>query len=186
MTCNCNQSTNPNQPIPVPTPCNCKGPATQPCGSTTNIHTPQPCHTSSSSHAMHDIRLHTLRCGTWVYAGQMSLNSPPMVNTRIMWEGKAYTITQATLMGTEPGKDKWEVMLVTAAGPNYTTDGSNQPCTPCQPPVLPPLDPPGGIYVDNPTCQPVTYPITHQPYTPLPVEQGLGCGPQYTCTGYPR
>lgn len=182
MTCNCQQQT--TMP-PAPTPCSCKGSAPQPCGSTTTIHTPNPCHTAPSSYPTHDVRLYTLRCGTWVYAGQMSLNSPPMVNTRIMWENKAYTITQATLVGTEPGKDKWEVMLVTAAGPHYE-GGSRQPCTPCQPPVLPPLDPPGGIYVDNPTCgQPVTYPITNHPYTPLPVEQGLGCGPQYTCTGYP-
>jgi hypothetical protein len=185
MTCNCHQGTHtPTLPTPTGAPCNCKGPAPQPCSSTP-IHTPQQCQTAPSNHPTHELRLYTLRCGTWVYAGQMSLNSPPQVNTRIMWESKAYTITQATLVGTEPGRDKWEVMLI-AAGTAYTIDGNKQPCTPCQPPVQPPLDPPPGIYVDNPTCQPVTYPITHHPYTPLPVEQGLGCGPQYTCTGYPR
>jgi hypothetical protein len=196
MTCNCNQGSNPNpQVIPTPAPCNCKGAATQPCGSSTTIHTPQPCQPAANSHPMHELRLHTLRCGTWVYAGQMSVNSPPMINTRIMWDNKAYTITQATLTGTEPalhgtcragGKDKWEVMLMTA-GAGYTADGGRQPCTPCQPPVQPPIEPPGGIYINDPcTVHTLPYPITHQPYTPLPVEQGLGCGPQYTCTGYPR
>ena len=180
MTCNCN----PNQPA-AQLPCSCSGPQTY--GTTTNIHTPEPCQATASNHPMHELRLYSLRCGTWVYAGQMSVNSPPQVNTRSMWDSKAYTITQATLTGTEPGKDKWEVMLVTA-GAGYTADDCRQPCTPTpyHPPVLPPSDPAPGIYVDNQTCQPVTYPVTNYLYTPLPVEQSLGCGPQYSCRGYPR
>ncbi|WOL31483.1 hypothetical protein [Microcoleus phage My-WqHQDG] len=143
---------------------NCKHTTT----TTTTIHTPTPCATPQST--THSVRLYTLRCGSWVYAGQMTMNSTPTRGMRLLWEGKAYTIEQSTLIDSEPNTDKWEVMLI-QAGPGYTTAN---PCMPCPPPTLPPLEP-----------TPCTdrNPPNHN--TPRPVEMGLGCGPQYQCTGYP-
>lgn len=173
MTCNCQQQ----QPTSPP----CGNPQ---CGSS-SVYTPNPCNTTPTC-STNELRLYVLRCGTWVYGGSMSTNSAPTRGMRILWEDKAYTVEQATLIGSEPMTDKWEVMLI-AAGPSYST---GNPCMPCQPPVQPPLPPPdtqpGGVYVDNP-CGTSTsyYPGTLYPNTPRPVEVGLGCGPHYTCNGLP-
>lgn len=162
------------------------------------VHTPDSCNQASPMQCdthhegqcspLNTMRLYTLRCGTWVYSGQMSINSTPQHGMRIIWEDKSYSIEQATLVGSEPGIDKWEVMLI-QAGPQYMT-GIQQgtPCMPCQPAVLPPIETPGGVYVENPSCSSNSYPppSPNYPYNPLPVEQGLGCGPHYTCNGYPH
>ena len=173
------------------------------CNCDKTVHTPEPCNTQDNCRPSNTMRLFTLRCGTWVYSGQMSINSAPQRGMRIMWEDKSYTVEQATLLsgggcasalvGSEPGTDKWEVMLIQAE-PQYITGSSH--CTPCQTAVQPPLEAPGGVYIDNPACSTTNYPAPSYPYNPLPVEQGLGCwhshlptggcGPHYTCTGYPN
>ncbi len=182
--------------------CNCD------CKPTT-VHTPTsttplectPCQTPQST--THSVRLYMLRCGSWVYAGQMPMNSAPTRGMRLLWEGKTYTIEQSTLTGSEPGTDKWEVMLI-QAGPGYATisSGNNalhNPCMSCPPATLPPLachdtcessagEPTAGTNHDS-LCTdpwytpPVPWNADHN--TPRPVEMGLGCGPHYQCNGYP-
>jgi hypothetical protein len=169
MSCNCSN-------------CNCEA---------TTVHTPTTCHTSQPT--THSVRLYTLKCGSWVYAGQMPMNSAPTNGMRLLWGGKAYTIEQSTLTGSEPGTDKWEVMLI-QAGPGYATTGcgNNAPhnqCMPCPPSTLPPLEPTGGTNHNSPCTDPwYNPPKEPAPWnhnTPRPVEMGLGCGPHYQCTGYP-
>jgi len=152
---------------------------------TETVHVPDPCNVNTCTTA-NEIRLYTLKCGTWSYSGQMSINSAPIRGMRILWEGKAYTIEQATLVGSETCIDKWEVMLI-QAGPAYNIPGSN--CTPCgnTPPTQPPLPPTGGVYIEDPCGGTTyTYPTINYPNTPLPVEMGLGCGPHYQCVGTPH
>ena len=190
--------------------CNCD------CKATT-VHTPTPCQAPQST--MHNVRLYTLKCGSWVYAGQMPMNSAPTRGMRLLWEGKAYTIEQSTLTGSEPNTDKWEVMLIQAParhapwqkGPGYaTTNECNNvppnPCMPCPPSTLPPLELTPGTNHNSP-CTDQWYspptlgnlpsepkeptPWNHNSavcavvHTPRPVEMGLGCGPHYECNGYP-
>lgn len=201
----------------------------------TTVHTPDPCSAETNQIATNMMRLFTLRCGTWVYSGQMSMNSPPQRGMRLVHDDKAYTVEQSTLVGSEPGVDKWEVMLI-QAGPAYysvntqrhdthfggapqcsregqpcngnmaTTPIPGNPCMPCHPATMPPLPPSGGIDHDSPCVGWPTIPTqpgypghgggshnhgnngggTHYPYTPMPIEMGLGCGPHYECNGLPR
>lgn len=127
------------------------------------------------------LKLYTLKCGNWVYTGEMNTNTAPYPNMRILWDNKPYQVEQAMLIGNEAisaysNIDKWEVMLI--ACPSYNTQ--NGPCMPTNPcPQQQPKEAPGGIYIED--CN-NDY---NKQYTPKPIEIGLGCGPQYSCNGYP-
>ena len=140
---------------------------------------PQPCPTQPQMTTCR-LKLYTLRCGNWVYTGEMNTNTAPYPNMRILWDNRPYQVEQATLIGSEAicatgSVDKWEVMLI--ACPSYSTH--NGPCMPTSPCTQQqPQEEPGGIYVED---------YNHKPNnnTPRPIEIGLGCGPQYSCNGYP-
>jgi len=141
---------------------------------------PNPCAPAPIS--TNKLKLYTLRCGTWMYSGEMSINTAPYPGMRIVWDNKPYSIEQATLVGSEPAIDKWEVMLITSPSYSANSPCMPNPCPPTTPPVLPPEEAPGGVYVED--CNNYHY-YHNMPNTPRPVEMGLGCGPHYGCNGYP-
>ena len=153
-------------------PCNCNCECRE-----ENIYTPNPCNVERTS--SNTLRLYTLRCGTWTYTGQMAMNNAPMKGMRLVWEGDAYNIEQSTLVGTEPGLDKWEVMLIKAGPAYYATQPCNSNPYPCPSPEPSPCS-------DNPYPVLCNEPSPTQPCRGYNVPLGLGCGPHYECNGIPH